>query len=63
MNDLIDLLSERILELQVELDLLQQKYIHDIDHLTALNRHYLHHFYDGDVLKMLADFEYVRERA
>jgi hypothetical protein len=27
--------------------------------LTSLNRHYLHHFYNGEVNKMLADFKYL----
>ena len=29
--------------------------------LTALNRHYLHHFYKGDVMKMQADFNYIND--
>jgi hypothetical protein len=29
--------------------------------LTMLNRHYLHFFYNGEVNKMLADFNYLVE--
>ncbi|MFE8704104.1 hypothetical protein ACFYKX_26405 [Cytobacillus sp. FJAT-54145] len=31
------------------------------DRLTALNRHYLFHFYKGDVMKMQADFSYIND--
>jgi regulator of replication initiation timing len=29
------------------------------DKLTVLNRHYYHHFYNGNIDKMIADFQYL----
>jgi hypothetical protein len=48
--------NELTLELLAEIERLQQ----ELDRVTALNRHYLHFFYQGDVMKFQADFEYIR---
>jgi hypothetical protein len=48
--------NELVLELLVEIERLQK----ELDRVTALNRHYLHFFYQGDVMKFQADFEYIR---
>ncbi|WP_394139612.1 hypothetical protein [Cytobacillus oceanisediminis] len=32
----------------------------ELDKLTALNRHYLHHFFNGDFNKMEATFKYLK---
>ena len=31
------------------------------DRLTSLNRHYLHHYFNGDVMKMQETFNYIKD--
>ena len=50
-------MNELVMELLNEIERLRQ----ENDRLTALNRHYLNHFYDGEVLKMLEDFNYIKD--
>ena len=48
--------NELVLELLAEIERLQT----ELDRVTALNRHYLNFFYNGEVLKFQADFNYIQ---
>jgi hypothetical protein len=50
--------NELVLELLNEIERLQK----ENDRLAALNRHYLFYFYNGDVLKFQADFNYIKDQ-
>jgi hypothetical protein len=49
--------NELVLELLAEIERLQK----ELDRVTALNRHYLFHFFNGDVLKAAETFHYIKD--